>query len=75
VAAFLCDGIDGMVVDAARMDDELIRRVAAIRSDGNIMVDLCLHKIINLNFVVCLSLKLNMCQSSSSLRWWPIDGC
>lgn len=36
VAAFLCDGIDGMVDDAERMADEFIRR-AAIRSDGNIV--------------------------------------
>lgn len=44
VAAFLCDGIDGMVDDAARMAGEFIRW-AAIRSDGN-MVDcvLCAQK-------------------------------
>lgn len=40
VAALLCDGIDGMVVDAERMADVLRR--AAIRSDENILVVVCL---------------------------------
>ncbi len=40
VAALMCDGIDGMVVDAERMVG--VHRRAAIRSDGNIMVGVCL---------------------------------
>lgn len=37
VAAFLCDGIDGIVDDAERMADAFTRK-AAIRSDGNIWI-------------------------------------
>ncbi len=36
VAAFLCDGMDGMVDDAERMANEFTRW-AVIRSDGNIL--------------------------------------
>lgn len=59
-AAFLCDGMDGMVDDAERMAVEFIRW-AAIRSDGS-MVD-CFAQ--DYNFYLICERMCQLCLAGS----------